>query len=82
MDHLNLVYDYKSEPEHMVVWKDVTEMDILQLDESIRKTIDFIKYYDNHGWETRPKYELCRLCSILHCKDKITDKPPKETYDE
>lgn len=41
--------------------------------ESVRKTYNFVRHYNEHGWKTNPSFERCHRCpkTAKECPDKI-----------
>lgn len=58
------VWDYKDDDEvkeRVIPYRwDRTRR--AELYESIRKTYNFVKHYNEHGWTTNPAYERCHRC--------------------
>lgn len=65
-----LVFDYKPKPEYKIVKKLVGRLELYELRESIRKTIEKINFHESKGYFTNPMYHNCRNCPL---KDTCPD---------
>lgn len=63
-----MVYDYKPEPGHKVIWLgDIKELGAVSnaiFRESVRKTCSRIRHHTIHGWEAIPEYNRCKNCPL------------------
>jgi hypothetical protein len=70
------VMDYKLESEYIIIKKKVERMHIMELMESIRKTIEKIEFHKSSKWEYNPLYKNCVNCALKHsCPVKNLQKP-------
>tara|TARA_R100001594_G_scaffold36459_4_gene66240 strand:- start:41678 stop:42463 length:786 start_codon:yes stop_codon:yes gene_type:complete len=68
-----LVFDYAPESSYKIVRKKVEPLDLMELDESIRNTLDKILWHEKNGWETNPSFENCKLCPLKEKCPVYTD---------
>lgn len=58
------VFDYKKNPEDVMIKKKVDDMNYNEMHETIRKTVAYWDYYNKTGWDANPTPELCRNCHL------------------
>lgn len=74
-----LVFDYKPESEYKIILKKIERMHIMELMESIRKTIERIEFYKSTGWEYNANYKNCMNCPLKNeCPERVLQKPITE----
>jgi hypothetical protein len=67
-----LVFEYGSKARHrsfVVRWNEDEQK---ELDETIRKVMARLDYYEAHGWAEEPSIDLCEDCPIKECTKRIT----------
>lgn len=67
-----LVFEYGAKKRHrgfVVEWSDDKQRDI---DETIRKVMARLDYYEANGWEAEPEINRCSECPIMNCNKRIT----------
>jgi len=55
-----IVFDYAPEPSYKIIRKKVETLDLMELEESIRHTLDKILYHEKNGWDVSPSFENCK----------------------
>lgn len=68
-----IVFDYAPEPSYKIIRKIVEPLDLLELDESIRHTLDKILYHEKNGWDVSPSFENCKRCPLKANCNVYTD---------
>lgn len=59
-----MVFDYKIDSDYTIIRKNITQMDMLELDESIRKTMEAISGLYRDGTTYFPSYDNCNRCPL------------------
>ena len=57
-----LVFDHKPENGHKFIRYEHNDIKQKWLDESIRKTVNLLEYYNSTGWDANPIYNVCKKC--------------------
>lgn len=69
------VFDYKPRPEFRLWNHEATDIEKMELHETIRKTVEKFVEYEDNNWPKKPAYYRCATCPVGdHC-DKKTTKP-------
>tara|TARA_R110000868_G_scaffold407972_1_gene690020 strand:+ start:10153 stop:10986 length:834 start_codon:yes stop_codon:yes gene_type:complete len=69
-----MVYDYSPSMNMKIFKKKVGSMEIAQLHESIRKSVEKIRYFDENGWIEIPEYKRCQTCPVNSTCASFTNK--------
>lgn len=65
-----MVFDYKPKPEYKVIKKLVGILEMNELQEAIRKTIEKVDFHEGRGYFTNPSSENCKDCPLASmCPD-------------
>jgi hypothetical protein len=59
-----MVFDYKPTPEYKMVKKLVGTLEMYELQESIRKTLEKINHHEGRGYYTNANAENCKNCPL------------------
>ena len=72
MDFEYLVFEYGGKLRHrsfVVQWNEDNQK---ELDETIRKVMARLDYYEANEWEAEPDINRCSECPIMNCNKRIT----------
>lgn len=71
-----LVFDYSEEQDHVIVRKEITQLELGELGTDIRDTETKLDYYRQNGFDYNPEYYRCKECPLFEtCPSAITIKP-------
>lgn len=59
-----MVFDYKPTPEYKIIKKLVGKLEMYELQEAIRKTLEKINFHESRGYFTVPLHENCKDCPL------------------
>ena len=59
-----MVFDYKPTPEYKMIKKLVGTLEMYELKESIRKTIEKVNFHEGRGYFTNPLQSNCKDCPL------------------
>jgi hypothetical protein len=68
------VFDYKPKPEFRLWQHDASQIEMMEMHERIRKSVEKVIEYSEAGWPKLPAFYRCETCPVIDC-DKRTTKP-------
>jgi hypothetical protein len=69
-----MIYDGTPEMNAKNLRVEPTPDKIQEMHESIRKTVSYIRDYNDAGWPAIPDFEVCKNCPIINCKSRTTEE--------
>lgn len=67
-----MVFDYKPVPEYKMIKKMVGTLEMYELQEAIRKTLEKINFHEGRGYFTNPLHENCKDCPLAGICPDVT----------
>lgn len=67
-----MVFDYKPNPEYKMIKKLVGTLEMYELQEAIRKTLEKINFHEGRGYFTNPLHENCKDCPLATTCPDVT----------